>query len=98
MGPKGGARQCLLCHPGPTAKLNGEPYFKDAAVKRYHYECHDQLKAQLPTFLMAYTFAKRLKTRKGLTPYEVCMHLLGKRTWTLCRQLTPSYCGTKQLA
>ncbi len=50
---------------------------KDATVKRYHYESHDQLKAHLDTFLLAYNFAKRLKTLKGLTPYEyVC------KVWT----------------
>ncbi len=46
---------------------------KDATVRRYHYESHDQLKEHLDTFLLAYNFAKRLKTLKGLTPYEyVC--------------------------
>jgi transposase InsO family protein len=43
---------------------------KDATVKRYHYDSHDQLKAHLQTFLMAYNFARRLKTLKGLTPHE----------------------------
>ena len=42
-------------------------------IKRYHYESHDQLREHLQRFLMAYNFAKRLKTLKGLTPYEyVC--------------------------
>ncbi len=46
---------------------------KDATVKRYHYENHDQLRQHLQSFLMAYNFAKRLKTLKGLTPFEyVC--------------------------
>ncbi|MDX9698725.1 MAG: integrase core domain-containing protein, partial [Rhodocyclaceae bacterium] len=43
---------------------------KEATVKRYHYRSHDQLKSHLQTFLMAYNFARRLKTLKGLTPYE----------------------------
>ena len=43
---------------------------KDATVKRYHYETHDQLKRHLHTFLMAYNLARRLKTLRGLTPYE----------------------------
>ncbi|MGH6836164.1 MAG: IS481 family transposase, partial [Methylocella sp.] len=34
------------------------------------YQSHDHLKPHLHTFLMAYNFAKRLKTLKGLTPYE----------------------------
>jgi transposase InsO family protein len=43
---------------------------KEATVKRYYYETHSHLKEHLLTFLMAYNFAKRLKTLKGLTPYE----------------------------
>ncbi len=43
---------------------------KDATVKRYHYENHDELREHLKNFMMAYNFAKRLKTLKGLTPYE----------------------------
>jgi len=43
---------------------------KEATVKRYHYETHQQLKEHLSQFLAAYNFAKRLKTLKGLTPYE----------------------------
>lgn len=43
---------------------------KDATVKRYDYASHDQFKAPLHSFLMAYNFARRLKTLKGLTPYE----------------------------
>ena len=43
---------------------------KEATVKRYHYGSHDQIGQHLQTFLMAYNFARRLKTLKGLTPYE----------------------------
>jgi hypothetical protein len=43
---------------------------KDATVKRYFYETHDQLRAHLRDFVDAYNFARRLKTLKGLTPYE----------------------------
>ena len=41
---------------------------KDATVKRYFYETHNQLRAHLQNFLDAYNFARRLKTLKGLTP------------------------------
>jgi transposase InsO family protein len=50
---------------------------KEATVKNYHEETHDHLKAHLHAFLMASNFAKRLKTLKGLTPYEYmcqCWH------------------------
>ena len=51
---------------------------KDATVKRYHYENHDQLREHLRSVMIAYNFAKRLKTLKGLTPYEyIC------KIWTL---------------
>jgi hypothetical protein len=43
---------------------------KEATVRRYHYDSHDQLRDHLVTFLAAYNFAKRLKTLRGLTPHE----------------------------
>jgi transposase InsO family protein len=58
-------------HPwtnGQVERMNRT--IKDATVKRYHYETHRQLKEHLSQFLMAYNFARRLKTLKGLTPYE----------------------------
>jgi hypothetical protein len=46
---------------------------KEATVKRYHYDNHDQLREHLAAFLAAHNFAKRLKTLRGLTPHEyVC--------------------------
>ena len=71
-------RLTKINHPwtnGQVERMNRT--IKDATVKRYHYESHDQLKEHLYTFLLAYNFAKRLKTLKGLTPYEyVC------KVWT----------------
>ncbi len=43
---------------------------KDVTVKRYHYDTHDQLRRHLGDFISAYNFGRRLKTLKGLTPYE----------------------------
>lgn len=43
---------------------------KEAIVKRFHYETHDQLRTHLADFLAAYNFARRLKTLGGLTPHE----------------------------
>lgn len=43
---------------------------KDATVKRYHYDSHDQLEHHLQNVVSAYNFGRRLKTLKGLTPYE----------------------------
>ena len=50
---------------------------KEATVKRYHYDNHDQLSSHLFDFLDAYNYARRLKTLSGLKPYEyIC------KTWT----------------
>lgn len=43
---------------------------RDATVKRYFYETHDEQRTHLADFVAAYNFARRLKTLKGLTPYE----------------------------
>lgn len=58
-------------HPwtnGQAERMNRT--IKDATVKRYHYDNHEQLSAHLETFIHAYNFARRLKTLNGLTPYE----------------------------
>jgi transposase InsO family protein len=65
-------------HPwtnGQVERMNRT--IKDATVKRFHYDTHDELRGHLADFVSAYNFAKRLKTLKGLTPYEyIC------RAWT----------------
>ncbi|WCR57753.1 MAG: hypothetical protein PG980_000225 [Wolbachia endosymbiont of Ctenocephalides felis wCfeJ] len=43
---------------------------KNATVKKYYYRSHQQLKDHLYDFVMAYNYAKRLKTLNGLTPFE----------------------------
>jgi len=43
---------------------------KEATVKRFYYESHDQLRSHLADFVAAYNYGRRLKTLKGLTPYE----------------------------
>ena len=50
---------------------------KEATVKRYHSDSHEQLRTDLSDFPDAYNYARRLKTLCGLTPYEyIC------KTWT----------------
>jgi len=44
--------------------------FKEATVKSLHYDNHERLSSHLQTFMDAYNFARRLKSFKGLTPYE----------------------------
>ena len=66
-------------HPwtnGQVERMNRT--IKEATVKRYHYDSHDQLRQHLADFIDAYNFSRRLKTLKGLTPYEfVC------KQWTI---------------
>ncbi len=50
---------------------------KEATVRRYYYDSHDQLRAHLAAFVNAYNFAKRLKTLNGLIPFE---HI--RKCWT----------------
>jgi hypothetical protein len=46
---------------------------KEATVRRYHYGSHTGLREHLKASLLAYNFAKRLETLRGLTPYAfVC--------------------------
>jgi transposase InsO family protein len=58
-------------HPwtnGQVERMNRT--LKEATVRRYHYETHRQIRDHLAAFLNAYNFARRLKTLRGLTPYE----------------------------
>jgi hypothetical protein len=58
-------------HPwtnGQVERMNRT--LKDATVRRYYYDTHDQLRGHLGDFLAAYNFARRLKTLRGLTLYE----------------------------
>jgi transposase InsO family protein len=43
---------------------------KEATVRRFYYATHESLRGHLETFLAAYNFAKRLKSLRGLTPFE----------------------------
>jgi len=65
-------------HPwtnGQVERMNRT--IKEATVRRYHYDSHDQLRHHLADFMAAYNFARRLKTLGGLTPYEyIC------KVWT----------------
>ncbi len=58
-------------HPwtnGQVERMNRT--LKEATVPRYHNGSHDELRGHLTLFLDAYNDARRLKTLKGLTPYE----------------------------
>ena len=61
-------------HPwtnGQVERMNRT--IKDATVKRFHYDNHEQLRRHMIDFINAYNFGRRLKRLRGLTPYEfVC--------------------------
>ena len=61
-------------HPwtnGQVERMNRT--IKDATVKRFYYESHDQLRQHLADFVSAYNFARRLKTLRG--PHSLRSHL-----------------------
>lgn len=72
-------RLTKIKHPwtnGQVERMNRT--IKEATVKRFHYDDHDQLRRHLADFISAYNFARRLKTLKGLTPYEFICKIWAK--------------------
>jgi transposase InsO family protein len=58
-------------HPwtnGQVERMNRT--IEEAIVQRYHYDTHEQFNQHLADFINAYNCGRRLKTLKGLTPYE----------------------------
>jgi hypothetical protein len=70
---------------------------KDATVKRYFYDTHDQLRAHLQNFVDAYNFARRLKTLRGLTPIRIHLQSLDLGATQIQNKSAPANAGTKQL-
>ena len=72
-------RLTKIRHPwtnGQVERMNRT--IKEATVKRYHYDSHRQLETHLHDFIDAYNYGRRLKTLKGLTPFEyIC------KIWTI---------------
>jgi hypothetical protein len=68
-------RGTVFPRDGQVERMNRT--IKDATVKRFHHDSHDQLRSHLADFMAAYNSARRLKTLSGLTPYEyIC------KVWT----------------
>ena len=59
----------------------------------YRYFLFEKLKQDLNTFLNAYHFAKRLKTLKGLTPYEFIKNYWTQKTEAF--KLKPTHLNMK---
>ena len=71
-------RLTKIKHPwtnGQVERMNRT--IKEATVRRYHYDRHAEFENHLADFINAYNYGRRLKTLKGLTPYEyIC------KVWT----------------
>jgi hypothetical protein len=83
----------ISCCRSTTAFMRFNRQFR----KRYFYETHDQLRAHLRDFVDAYNFARRLKTVKGLTPYEFICKAWTSQAAQIHNQPAPANTGTKQL-
>ena len=85
-------------HPwtnGQVERMNRT--LKEATVKKCHYETHQNLRDHLQTFLMAYNFAKRLKTLKGLTSYEFICKCWTEEPKKIQAKPNAPHSGTKHL-
>jgi Integrase core domain len=60
------ARGIVFPNGGQVKRMNRT--IKDATVKRFHYDDHEQLRRHLADFIDAYNFGQRLKALRGLTP------------------------------
>ena len=67
---------------GPTARSRRmNRTIKEATVKRFHYDDPQPTPAGISAdFVSAYNFGRRLKTLKGLTPFEYNLQNLDNRT------------------
>lgn len=64
-------RLTTVNHPwthGQVERMNRT--IKEATVKRFYDDDHAQFETHLADFIAAYNFGRRLKTLRGLTPYE----------------------------
>ena len=61
-------RGTVFPNGGQVERMNRT--IEEATVKRLHDDDHDRLRRHLHDFIDAYNFGRRLKTLKGLTPYE----------------------------
>jgi transposase InsO family protein len=90
-------RTTKVKHPwtnGQVERMNRT--IKDATVRCYHYESHDQLRRHLTDFVSAYNFGRRLKALKG--PLTSSFAKLGFPTRPILYQSAPPNAGTKHLA
>jgi hypothetical protein len=90
-------RPTKIRHPSTNrqvGKMNRT--IKEATVKCYHYDNHQQLNAHLADFIHVCNLNHRLKALKGLTPARIHPQKLDKRTETIQASSDPSKAGTRR--
>jgi transposase InsO family protein len=86
-------------HPGTNGQVERmNRTIKEATVKRYHYDRHDQLETHLSDFINAYNYGRRLKTLKGLTPFRMHKQNLDRRPKSIQTKPAPPNARTKHLS
>jgi len=86
-------------HPwtnGQVERMNRT--IKDATVRRYYYESHEQLRQHLANFVSAYNVGRRAQDAQGPHPLRVHLQSLGFPAPTLLYQSAPANPGTEHLA
>lgn len=70
------------CFPtnGQVERMNRT--IKEATVKRFHYDSHDQLRTLFTDLTAADNFDRRHKTLGGLTPYEYVCNIWTSEPYT----------------
>ncbi len=66
---------------------------KEATVKRYHYDSHDQLRQHLQDFIDAYNFAVRLKRLERSDTLSKLLQMLDFKARSVHHQSDPSNAG-----
>ena len=59
-------KYCVWRHGGARSDRSNRT-IKEAAIKRFRYDTHQQLQTHLSDFIDAYNFGRRLKTLRSLT-------------------------------
>jgi hypothetical protein len=70
---------------------------KEATVKRFFYDTHEQLKAHLSDFIAACNFARRLKTPSRSHTLRSHLQTLDPRPRQVYTRPNPPNAGTKHL-
>ena len=85
-------------HPwinGQVERMNRT--IKDANVKRFYYESHDQLRKHLGDFVAAYNFARRLKSAPRAHAIRSDLQSVDRSANTVHIKSAPPIAGTKHL-